>query len=185
MKMKKAMRKRIKIGLLLVISFFAVSMKQTYALNACSGADVPFKSENVVERYGINFNRTGDKTYELKMVPAKNTTERCKVKFKISSINGNAVAADKLPGTGMTLTLASGKKYTVILLGDVDCDGTVSASDARLALRAAVGLEQYGEDTYQHIAANVESNDNLSSSDARLILRAAVGLEKLYVLKKD
>lgn len=149
MKMKKAMRKRIKIGLLLVISFFAVSMKQTYALNACSGSDVPFKSENVVERYGINFNRTGDKTYELKMVPAKNTAERCKVKFKISSINGNAAAADKYKDAVLTC----GHDITGIRI-----DGTVTDRSTSLE-SVLIELSSVKDDSLQ-----IPKNENDSGS---------------------
>ena len=95
----------------------------------------------------------------------------------ISDKNGKQVAGDAYPGTGMTLTLSDGKKYTVVVLGDVDGDGGISAADARLALRASVGLEKYSEDLCYYKAANVEGNDKLSASDARLILRASVGLE--------
>jgi len=95
----------------------------------------------------------------------------------IKDCKGNLVAADKLPGTGMTLTLSDGKEYTIVVFGDVEGDGNITASDARLALRASVGLESYNEDSCYYKAANIESKDKLSASDARLILRASVGLE--------
>lgn len=62
-------------------------------------------------------------------------------------------------------------------LGDVDSNGAVDATDARLALRAAVGLDKL--DAAQTKAADVDKNGTVDSTDARLILRAAVGLEKL------
>ena len=49
------------------------------------------------------------------------------------------------------------------------------ASDARLALRAAVGLVTLGGSTLY--AGDVDNNGRMSAADARLILRAAVGLE--------
>ena len=61
------------------------------------------------------------------------------------------------------------------LPGDVDGNGKIEAADARLALRAAVGLETLTEE--QTLAADVDGIVGLSASDARLILRAAVGLE--------
>lgn len=64
-------------------------------------------------------------------------------------------------------------------LGDVDFDGSVTASDARLALRAAVGLEDIPFDTEAFYAADVDEDYVITASDARLILRAAVGLEDL------
>ena len=91
--------------------------------------------------------------------------------------NGNALSAEQQVGTGAVLTLADGTQYEIFVPGDVDGDGNISASDARLALRASVGLETYDETSVQYKAAKVESADKISASDARLILRASVGLE--------
>lgn len=63
------------------------------------------------------------------------------------------------------------------MLGDVDSNSKVDATDARLALRAAVGLDKLNDT--QKKAADVDKNATVDSTDARLILRAAVGLEKL------
>ena len=73
--------------------------------------------------------------------------------------------------------MADGSKKEIVVYGDVDGDGKISAADARLALRTSVGLEKYSEDSCYYKAANVESKDKLSAADARLILRASVGLE--------
>ncbi|HBH95611.1 MAG TPA: hypothetical protein DDX91_07645 [Ruminococcaceae bacterium] len=72
--------------------------------------------------------------------------------------------------------------YTAIIsssfmLGDVDNDGKISSRDARLAHRAAVGLE--GLTPAQFSAADADKDGRITSRDARLIHRAAVGLEKL------
>ena len=61
--------------------------------------------------------------------------------------------------------------------GDVSGDGNVTAEDARLALRAAVGLEHFEAGSKQFNAANADGDASITASDARLILRAAVGLE--------
>ncbi len=61
--------------------------------------------------------------------------------------------------------------------GDVSGDGNVTAEDARLALRAAVGLEHYAAGSKQFNAADADGDTGITASDARLILRAAVGLE--------
>ena len=63
------------------------------------------------------------------------------------------------------------------VIGDPDFNNTVDASDARLALRAAVGLDKLTESAMK--AADVDKNGVVDSTDARLILRAAVGLDKL------
>ncbi len=64
-----------------------------------------------------------------------------------------------------------------VILGDVDNDGEVKAADARLALRASVGLETLSE--VQFYAADVDKDGAVKAADARLILRASVGLEQL------
>lgn len=63
--------------------------------------------------------------------------------------------------------------------GDVSGDGSVTAEDARLALRAAVGLEVYEEGSAQFRAADATKDGVITAEDARLILRVAVGLENL------
>lgn len=59
--------------------------------------------------------------------------------------------------------------------GDIDNDGRISASDARLTLRASVGLEKFNIELTKK--ADVDKDNKISASDARLILRASVGLE--------
>lgn len=61
--------------------------------------------------------------------------------------------------------------------GDVDYDNKITAVDARLALRASVGLEKF--DSQMNYAADVDKNGSITATDARLILRASVGLEYL------
>ena len=75
------------------------------------------------------------------------------------------------------LFCVSGVMSYASILGDVDNDGQVSASDARLVLRAAVGLEMLTND--QFVSADTDFDDKISASDARMILRASVGLEVL------
>ncbi len=58
---------------------------------------------------------------------------------------------------------------------DADEDGTVSAGDARIVLRASVGLEEI-TDRLVMITDN-DKDGRLTASDARYILRFSVGLE--------
>ena len=62
----------------------------------------------------------------------------------------------------------------VIRLGDVNFDGRITASDARLALRCSAQLETLTAD--QFIAANVILDDVVTAQDARLILRCSAQL---------
>ena len=61
------------------------------------------------------------------------------------------------------------------LMGDVDYDGSITASDARLTLRSAVGLEDFN--SVQTALADLDGDKTTSAADARLALRTAVGLE--------
>ena len=66
--------------------------------------------------------------------------------------------------------------------GDVDGDGKVTSADARLALRASVGLKEKDdvtEGSAGYLACDVDGDGKVTSGDARLILRASVGLETL------
>ncbi len=65
----------------------------------------------------------------------------------------------------------------VVLLGDIDMSGKVTAADARVVLRASAGLEGLSEE--QIIIADADNSKNITAADARLILRCAAGLETL------
>ena len=67
-------------------------------------------------------------------------------------------------------------------IGDVDVNGEIKSADARLALRAAVRLENLTKE--QFTAADIDCSGDIRASDARSILRAAVGLEKLTRVHK-
>ncbi len=63
------------------------------------------------------------------------------------------------------------------IIGDANLDRIVTASDARITLRAAVGIERLAEKNI--LAADVDCNGKITAGDARAILRAAVGIENL------
>lgn len=67
--------------------------------------------------------------------------------------------------------------------GDLNGDYAVTSADARIALRAAVGLEKLPA----HILARADFNRHgkLTSGDARTLLRIAVGLESLTDILKS
>lgn len=73
------------------------------------------------------------------------------------------------------ITVTAGE--AAVKLGDVDFDGNITASDARLALRRAVDLEDYAPGSREYIACDVDVDRTVTAGDARMILRAAVGLE--------
>lgn len=105
---------------------------------------------------------------------------RDKIKTKniiVADEKGNILDYDAAVATG-TIVYTDYKgykadKYTVSVHLDVDCDGKVTASDARLALRYAAKLEEPAT-PQQLYAANYYGK--VTAADARAILRAAAHL---------
>lgn len=58
--------------------------------------------------------------------------------------------------------------------GDVDADGTVTAADARAALRFSVNLDDPTQE--QLLLADYDESGTVTAADARIILRLSVGL---------
>ena len=77
---------------------------------------------------------------------------------------------------GDTLTIPTGLKftynnveYTVIIKGDVNFDGKITAADARFILRIAAKLDSADEIT--SYAADINSDSKVTASEARSVLR--------------
>ena len=68
------------------------------------------------------------------------------------------------------------KMDNMILVGDTNLNGRVTAADAREALRAAAGLERIVDES--RCAADVNGDGFVSASDARKILRVSAELEE-------
>lgn len=64
-------------------------------------------------------------------------------------------------------------------LGDADLNGKVTANDARLILRASVGLHKLDFMAIPYV--NSDYNDSITASDARYALRASVSLEEQVI----
>lgn len=79
--------------------------------------------------------------------------------------------------SGNTVHFGDGTKYTCILNGDINGDGSVTAADARLTLRKSVSLETLGD--WQIASADIDATGTITAADARMILRASVKLENL------
>ena len=98
---------------------------------------------------------------------------------KVLDAKGNEVKGNEQLGTGMKLVLIVNGKIidtkVIAVMGDIDGNGNISVTDARLVLRAAVSLEKYTG--AQFTACNIGFNGAISVNDARSVLRAAVSLE--------
>ena len=85
----------------------------------------------------------------------------------------------KITGAVLALTLMCALpaiNVSAAVAGDVDGDNQVTAYDARLALRASVGLEKYSKNSAKFKAADYDGDGSITSQDARSILRLSVGL---------
>ena len=60
--------------------------------------------------------------------------------------------------------------------GDVDQNGEVETTDARLALRQSINLEHFEPGSPAFVAGDVNKDGNVGTDDARFILRHAIGL---------
>ena len=75
-----------------------------------------------------------------------------------------------------TLLIAGAFSANALLVGDVaDNDGKLTSSDARLVLRAAVGLETLSDELID--IGDTDGDGILKSADARSVLRMSVGLD--------
>lgn len=97
--------------------------------------------------------------------------------FSAITVDGDALTVRTYVLNGTKAAELSSFKVAEGITGDADLDRVVTSSDARITLRAAVGLERLPEKSV--IAADIDSNGKITSDDARVILRAAVGLESL------
>lgn len=107
-----------------------------------------------------------DHDYGDWVVTKEPTADETGLKTKTCSYCG-AVREEILP------PVAEENKVT----GDVNGDGKITASDARIALRVSAGLHTPTDE--QRMAADVNGDGKITASDARKILRAAAGLETL------
>ena len=105
--------------------------------------------------------------------------------FTVEGFNPNRAGEQVLTvhyeehSTTFTVTV-TGENRTVA--GNVDGNGKVDSTDARLVLQLAVGKIQ--ADAIDKAAADVDGNGKVDSTDARLILQFAVGKIQAFPSKK-
>ena len=96
---------------------------------------------------------------------------------------GDRIKADSIPqGSSSSQKRTVGAQLNAfglgVLFGDANCDGSVTAADAALVLRALVGLDALTETGSEN--AKTEGKSAVSAQDAALILRYIVGLIKRF-----
>ena len=73
-----------------------------------------------------------------------------------------------------TRTVDGSITFELIVYGDANCDGSVTAADAAIILRALVGLSELS--TRGVLNADVDGDGEITATDAATILRYVVGL---------
>lgn len=136
-------------------------------VSACDKCGATVKTDTVIPALGHDYVNHEAKAPTEKEVgwEAYKTCSRC-----------DYTTYKEIPATGKP---DPDKTYTI---GDVDNNGIVDVNDARLALRAAVKLEDEGYDfknkeSREFKAADADKNGEIKVDDARKILRVAVKLE--------
>lgn len=132
---------------------------------------------------GYKLNTSGSIVYNIK--PGTKVSDLLKNfeggTLEVRDKNGTLLSGDKTFGSGAKLNLIAGGKVvdtlTLAVLGDIDGDGKVLASDARQVLRHAAKLTTLGE--LEQLSANTDGEAGVKASDARIILRVAAKLQTL------
>ena len=167
--------------------------KTTYTATFTNPAFTKQTKEVAIPATGHNW---GEPTYtwsaDNATVTATRTCRTDPAHVETETVNTTAeTGADKITYTAVFTDPAFAKQTKDVPLaaekrqaGDVDGNGKVESADARLALRASVGLEKIEKGTDAFQAADVTGDGVIKAEDARYILRASVKLEDLTKLKK-
>lgn len=149
---------------------FETNTKETSALDSDKTLWLGYQDErspllNDVEAYQVerdgHFDSEGQYTYTYVMTRSDGSIWG----YRFNGVGMDAPVMIKAP---------LGKE--IYALGDVNLDGKVNTSDARLALRGAATLETLTDQ--QVLAADVNKNGKVDTSDARKILRVAANLDQ-------
>ena len=182
----------------LLESLLACNASPGHMLSAAEASSVPFEVKNV-RRY---YNKKGELTYSLTLkavfLVVNNTVTVLSSDTDYSILRGSwritagqpAVHGDTVSAgftvsqlfTGVavntntyTLTVkASDRARISAAKGDADMDGEITSADARIVLRAAVGLTEVTQ--LLLAVCDTDGNGEITSADARAILRLAVDL---------
>lgn len=129
------------------------------------------------------FDRIGDTMYFRNLrytIAAGEVTELFDSGEKLCVVDAqkNPVEKDKpVPNGSYVVSLdetAEWDELRICIMEDINCDGKVTAADARLALRCGAQLETLSE--IQLLAGDVTGDGRVTAADARLILRKPAGI---------
>lgn len=115
-------------------------------------------------------------------IPAGTTAEDLKEYFTVSNGSFDVIANDSgyTNGTGATLVVkdTNGNEvayYTLVIFGDVNGDGAVTATDANVIKNASLG-GTITEDAYNY-ASDANGDASITATDANIVKNASLGGE--------
>ena len=116
------------------------------------------------------------------VVTVKDVVENDLFNGKVETINGTAIPGlDTLVKTGDRFTTTDGTEYTIIVYGDVDRDGHITALDALKVEEYNVNMGDL--DAVQNESADVKNDARINVLDSLAIREYVVGLnETQYVI---
>jgi lysophospholipase L1-like esterase len=156
-----------------------VSTPSNYKFTATPGS-VTLKYEPIVIELKENSGFTVDENYVF-INAEKMTAQDVLAKVKTAGVTC-ALSEGKHVGTGSKLQLKSGSEVmaemTIVLMGDVDGDGEVSAIDYYLLKKHILGNYTL-KDAYL-IAGNTDETGGIDSVDYLLLKKHILGNEKLF-----
>ncbi len=147
--------------------------------------------EQVTETKAYN-NKNADGTYDTRRCNTQSRiTETCAVCGDVHVVSDWTANMHKMGKDGKCTVCGYDKnnnkpttpdnpenpEQPTVTLGDVDNNGKVDTQDARMALRASIGLEKYAAGSKEFLAADVNKDNKLGTDDARYILRHSIGLK--------
>ncbi len=109
----------------------------------------------------------------------KTTVENIKEIYKEAAVKKeNTTITTGNVSTGYKITI-DGKNYTIIVKGDVNCDGKITPADSTVILREYVGLTSLSNEA--KLAADANNDGKITPADSTMVLKTYVGTHKISI----
>jgi len=137
--------------------------------NSCIGTPTPLAPDgHSLVRTGSSGNNLADFTCADPATPENNARETVELTATIACVGPTTTTSTSSTTTPIQATTST--TLAVPICGDANGDGDVTASDALVALRTAVGSA-----TCSSTLCDTDGSGSITASDALLILKVAVG----------
>lgn len=133
--------------------------------------DTITSSEYTVDAEGSRIDRI---SHDTTLSTFKNNIST-EIGYKVTDKSGNEIKDTDLIGTGYKLTTDNGKEYTLIVTGDLNNDGKVTAIDLSNIRKMSLGLLEL--ETEYEKAADIDSNGTVNLIDLSRVRKMSLGLQ--------